>query len=241
MDISVRIQKIASYVPNGKRVVDIGADHAYLLLHLAIEDVLEKGIAGELNRGPYRNACQQVKRYGYESKIDVRLGDGLTICQPDEIDVVVIAGMGGVLIRDILEQGVQRLHTVERLILQPNVAADIIRSWLQINGWRLIAEDLIEESGIIYDLLVAEPGYDDQLYQDPFLTQQELLKIGPLLWKDQHPLLVRRLKEEHEKRTRIFAQLAQSKGSQAIQKRDQLNQELKQWERMIRWASQEQH
>ncbi len=64
LTLSKRLRAIAEFVPRGSRVADIGADHAYLLIYLAKEGGLIKGIAGEINRGPWENAQRQVERNG---------------------------------------------------------------------------------------------------------------------------------------------------------------------------------
>ncbi|MFP3416209.1 tRNA (adenine(22)-N(1))-methyltransferase TrmK, partial [Bacillus sp. SIMBA_074] len=76
----------------------------------------------------------------------------------DEATCITIAGMGGTLISSILESGKGKLGKAERLILQPNVGAANVRSWLIDNGWELSGEEILEEDGKIYEILIAEKG-----------------------------------------------------------------------------------
>ena len=82
------------------------------------------------------------------------------------MDCITIAGMGGSFIASILEQGKEKLAQVTRLVLQPNISAISIREWLLENGWGLTAEEILEEDGKIYEILVAEQGDEKAAYQN---------------------------------------------------------------------------
>ena len=94
---------VASFVPAGARLLDVGSDHAYLPIALLQEGKIEAAIAGEVVEGPYQSALQNVADNGLEDKIEVRLANGLAAFEPaDCISCITIAGMGGRLIADIL-------------------------------------------------------------------------------------------------------------------------------------------
>lgn len=232
---SKRLKKIANYIPDDVRVADIGADHAFLLIHLASEGRLKKGIIGEVNQGPYENALSNVKRFGFQQLIDVRLGDGLSILQPNEIDVIVLAGMGGSLIMNILNTGIEKLASVQKLVLQPNIGSRPLRRWLDDHGWRLMMEDIVDDEGILYEILVACPGDDLTLYQDEQLDEEMLYEIGPILWKDQHPLLRKKLQIDLEKKQKVVNGLKRGKSIEAKQKLAIELRRMRKLERVIRW------
>ncbi|HAT55745.1 MAG TPA: tRNA (adenine(22)-N(1))-methyltransferase TrmK, partial [Lactobacillus sp.] len=120
--LSKRLAAVASYVPKSARIADIGSDHAYLPVYLAKRNQIAFAVAGEVVDGPFENAVSEIAAQRLTDKIDARLGDGITVLRPeDRIDTIVIAGMGGTLISDILERGWQHLSGQERLVLQPNV------------------------------------------------------------------------------------------------------------------------
>lgn len=238
--LSKRLNTVAHYVPKNSRVADIGADHAYLLIHLAQEGKLEKGIAGEINWGPFQAAKQNIALKGVESVIEVRLGDGLSILQPGEVDVVVIAGMGGALIKQILDEGKDKLNSVNRLILQPNIGGKRVRMWLKENGFRLVDETLVEDDGILYEIIVAEPGEDEEYPKTATDWPYDFwFELGPILWKKKHPLLLRKCVEELESQKKVWMQLQKGKSVEAMKRKKVIEEQIHCWEKVIIWLSKE--
>lgn len=236
--LSERLCTIASYIPDQRTVADIGGDHALLLIHVAKEQRLKKGIVGEINRGPFENARDRIRMAGFSDLIEVRLGDGLGVIQPGEVDVVVIAGMGGALITEILTAGKEKLAQVERLILQPNIGEERVRGWLDENGYRLVDESIVEEEEILYEIIVAEPGRSGYR-ADETLGKALARKVGPLLWEKRHPLLPKKLYARLMGTQRIYQQVCQGKTEQAAVRKRQLEREIKDWEKVIRCLSAE--
>ncbi|MBD1371189.1 SAM-dependent methyltransferase [Hazenella sp. IB182357] len=225
--ISDRLKTIASYIPEHKRVADIGGDHALLLMYLAKRHQLQHGIVGELNEGPFQNAKTRVQAFQCDSLIDVRLGNGLSILSPHEVDVVVIAGMGGNLITQILEEGKPSLIGVHTLILQPNISSGLIRKWLVKNGFRIHQETIVKENDILYEIIVAIQETSDEI------KPEILYDMGPMLWKERHPLLREKIEYEINSRKRVLNQLEKGKTAQAISRRQQIQNELYQWEEAL--------
>ena len=123
--ISKRLETVASFVPQGAVLLDVGSDHAYLPIELVEKGHIEAAIAGEVGEGPYQSAVKNVESHGLTEKIQVRLANGLAAFEEsDQVSVITIAGMGGHLIATILEEGLDKLANVERLILQPNNRED---------------------------------------------------------------------------------------------------------------------
>ncbi|MFC4076711.1 tRNA (adenine(22)-N(1))-methyltransferase [Salinithrix halophila] len=239
IELSRRLAAVARFVPQGRVVADIGADHALLLAFLAQEGRIQKGIAGEVNLGPFENARDRVKDGSLDETIDVRQGDGLAVLAPREADVVVIAGMGGALIASILARGEEKLRDTERLILQPNNGAERVRAWLLERGWRVVAEDLVEDGGLLYEILVAEPGDAYAPYYDSGLPLQQALETGPLLWKERHPLFPEKIRKELEGRERILTSLDAGRTREALLRKQQLQEEISGWRRLLTWLSKE--
>lgn len=233
--LSKRLLKLTEWIPFAARVADIGGDHARLLIHQAKAGGLSHGIVGELNRGPFENARRTIRKEKVENIVEVRLGDGLSVLKPDEVDVIVIAGMGGALIRQILKEGKEKLQGVKRLILQPNIGGHNVRMWLKENGFCLVDETLVEDAGILYEALVAEPGEEmiyDEMSQE--LSETTLMEVGPLLLKNQHPLLKRKVMQEWKSKQKVFRALKNGKSETAVNKREKLAEQLKEWEKVKR-------
>ncbi|WP_077621482.1 tRNA (adenine(22)-N(1))-methyltransferase [Sediminibacillus massiliensis] len=199
--ISKRLQLVADFLPPAAKFADIGSDHAYLPVYVCSRDNQAQAIAGELNEGPYQSAKKNVQSFGLSGQIEVRKGDGLAVLNEKEVDQLVIAGMGGSLIADILNSGKNKLSSVDRIIAQPNVDAKSIRVWFQDNGYLLAGEKIIEESGHIYEILMAERKES----VSP-LTDKELL-CGPFLLKEKSPAFVEKWKSELLKRERALTEM----------------------------------
>lgn len=202
---------LASFVPRGSVVADIGTDHGYLPVFLVSQGISPGAVAADINSGPLEAARSNIRQNGLANKIDTRLGNGLTVLKPGEADCIVIAGMGGGTIRDILSASPQVALTASRLVLQPMADEGELRTYLINHGWRISAEELLLEDGRLYLILVAEKGteaIDDPLY----------LEIGPRLLENKHPLLRELISKLELKYTRILDGLAKSSSSQAREK-----------------------
>ena len=140
-----RLAALAACVPQGARLADIGTDHAYLPIELIQNNVIISAVAGDVHNGPYKAAKEHVENLGLQKKISVRLGNGLAVLSPAEVDTVVIAGMGGQTIIEILDQQPGIVQSLKRLVLQPMVGAAAVRRWLVQNKWYLAAQYLVED------------------------------------------------------------------------------------------------
>ncbi|MBC7324419.1 MAG: SAM-dependent methyltransferase, partial [Moorella sp. (in: Bacteria)] len=130
MRLPKRLAAIAEFVPPGKVAADIGTDHAYLPVYLVQTGRSPRVIATELNEKPWMRARFWVSSFHLEDKIEVRLGAGLQVLSPGEVQVVVVAGMGQNTIRELLAATPAVLYRLERLILQPMSDAGNLRLWL---------------------------------------------------------------------------------------------------------------
>lgn len=152
-----RLNMIISHI-DAKRVADIGTDHAYIPVQLALGGAVDKVIATDLNKGPLDAARANIDANGCESVVECRLGGGLSPIAAGECDTIVIAGMGGELISEILKEGESVAKTADRLLLQPMNSQDTLRRFLLENGYEIIEEDLTVEVFKVYNLIIAQKG-----------------------------------------------------------------------------------
>ena len=203
-ELSKRLETVGRFVPEAARLADIGSDHAYLPVALMLKGKIEFAVAGEVVKGPFESAKRQVMKNGLSERIEVRLANGLdAIERQDQINAITIAGMGGSLIRDILESGRQnqRLSGEERLILQPNIGEKTLRTWLKENNYQIIAEEIIEENKKIYEIIVAEQK------ELPIDYSEKELMFGPFLLQEKNVAFSAKWQRELKQREVILEQL----------------------------------
>lgn len=210
--LSQRLQAIADLVPQGARVADIGTDHGFLPCYLAQNGQAEQVIACDINAQPLALAQKNITDYSVSDKVSTRLGNGLQVITPGEVDVVTIAGMGGSLMLEILDAAPQVVDRLKRVILQPNVGAEAVRIWTEKNRWHIVREDLVRENDRFSVIIAIEPGRSLK----PMSAVE--LYLGPELLADQHPLLGLYISEEWEKAQKVLAQLALSDSEESRKK-----------------------
>ncbi|WP_088041770.1 tRNA (adenine(22)-N(1))-methyltransferase TrmK [Bacillus sp. EAC] len=224
VNLSMRLKRVYDYIPEGTKLADIGSDHAYLPCYAVLNKRSVSAIVGEITEGPFNSARSTIRQSGLEGIVEARMGDGLEVLTPNEVDVITIAGMGGSLIASILENGKDKLVGVETLVLQPNIGAYQIRNWLDKEGYSLVDEDIVEEDGKIYEILVGSKSNPVNAYSD---NKDMELFIGPFLIKNQNEAF--RKKWEHEKNNfeRILSQLESAKQTdESVQKIKEIAQKI---------------
>lgn len=149
-----RMERIAGCVPEGSILADIGTDHGKLPVYLAQVGKIKKAVAADINKMPLQKAVNNIKKYGLEDVIDTYLTDGLKGIEAFSPDCVVIAGMGGELIEQILEEGTIKKENV-RFILQPMTKEDSLRKYLCSHGYTITDEHIVKE-GKLYQIICAE-------------------------------------------------------------------------------------
>ncbi|WP_288550846.1 tRNA (adenine(22)-N(1))-methyltransferase TrmK [uncultured Lacticaseibacillus sp.] len=201
--LSKRLQAISSFIEAGERVADIGTDHAFLPIYLVQQQRINFAIASDIGAGPVAIAKQNVADAGLTAQISVRQADGLASIMPDDaISTVVIAGMGGQLMTDILEAGQPQLDGTETLVLAPNRHQYDVRLWLDQHGYGIIGEDIVEDEGHIYELMAAGRTRPDVPYSEADL------RFGPILRRQKSPTFMKKMHREAEKTEAVLEGLA---------------------------------
>lgn len=180
-NMTPRLLEICGLV-KGKRIADVGTDHAYIPIYLMQTGVIDSAIAMDINVGPLTRAKENINKFLMQDKISTRLSDGLRELNSGEVDEVVIAGMGGILICDILEAGKRLWDDDIKFILQPMTAAEDLRKYLVQNGFVIEAESIAKEDNKLYQMMRVSRGKTDVLKEVDYY-------INPILLIDAHPLV----------------------------------------------------
>lgn len=187
-----RLELIASILPHGRGFADVGTDHGYLPVYMAQHGYSGKIIASDINEGPLSTAVASARQAGVKDRICFRLCDGLDGCGSEELDTVVIAGMGGDTICGILDRADWVMSRDILLILQPMTKAEVLRYWLTNNDFAICGEWLIEENGEIYQILSARFGARTPLSDAELFTGKYELAVGNALFPVQLAALIKR-------------------------------------------------
>ncbi len=152
--LSKRLKLIASLVPNGARVCDIGTDHGYLSIELIKSGIAASVIATDVNEKPLNHARENIEKSGLS--IELRLCDGLENVSSDEADTLIIAGMGGEVIAGIIERGETVAKEASCLLLQPTTSPEILREYLSKNEYEILKEEPLLENEKLYSVMVCK-------------------------------------------------------------------------------------
>ena len=178
LPISKRLLCCASMVQSGSRVADIGTDHGYLGIYLLQSGAARHVIACDLRKDPLENARRNAKLFGVDGEMEFRLSDGLEKILPDEVDTVVMAGMGGDLIQKILSQCPWRKREGLQFILQPQSAGNVLRRWLCEDGFEIRREEPVQDGHFLYTVMDIRQGEPAPLTPGTEYASPALLASG---------------------------------------------------------------
>ncbi len=188
-----RLRQVAALVRHGSRVADIGTDHAHLPLWLVQTGVCPFAIASDIVPGPVAAATHTVTQAGESGRISVRLGSGLSTVLPEEVDDIVIAGMGGETMVSILQAAPWVQHTRYRLILQPMTRAEVLRRYLWEMGFDITREIPVSEGKHWYTVMCAAYTGNQQYFSEAVYHIGRLPAGSPCL-----AAVERRLQKQHK-------------------------------------------
>lgn len=217
LPISKRLLCCASMVTPGSRVADIGTDHGYLGIYLLQTGAARHVIACDLRKDPLENARRNAKLFGVDGEMELRLSDGLEKIRPDEVDTVVMAGMGGDLIQKILSQCPWRRREGLQFILQPQSAGNVLRRWLCEDGFEIRREEPVQDGHFLYTVMDIRQGEPAPLtpgteYASPALLASKSPLVGTYLARVENALqeTVRGLTNAEKQRPERLAYFGQA-------------------------------
>lgn len=156
LNLTDRMQVIADLVESDEKVADIGTDHGYIPIWLILNKKCAGAILADVNEGPLERAAANAERYlGEGVKLDLRLGSGIEVLNEGEADTVIIAGMGGILIRDILAFDMKKTKSLKKLILQPRNNSAELRGWIAalLKEFSIVKERVVKEGKKFSEIL----------------------------------------------------------------------------------------
>ena len=202
--ISKRLEAISSLVPNNSKVIDVGCDHGLLSIYLYQQKISNKIIASDINENALNNAKENIKKNKLEEYIDIRLGNGLEpLNDTDEIDTVIISGMGAHTIVDIIKNNLNKLKKIDNIIIQSNTKLEYLRKELTKLNYIIEDELILEENKKIYTIIKFKKG--NKKYN------KKELYFGPILLKKNTELFKNNNQNEQYKLELLLKKLPKNK------------------------------
>ena len=195
--LSNRLKRISDYVSDNVSLVDIGCDHALLDIYLCQNRKNIKIIASDINENALKGARSNIKKEHLEDKIEVRCSNGLDKIEKDEIDTIVVSGMGSHTIIGIFHANLSKLKNVKSIIIQSNNHEYFLRKKMCELGYYIEDESLVKEGNIIYTIILFKKGYRYYSYKSKLL--------GPILLKTNSDLFKEKCSKELEKLRYIYS------------------------------------
>lgn len=180
INLSSRLKLISEFVPLNSKVMDIGCDHGLLDIYLYQNRIVKKIIASDINFSALNNAIENIKANKLEKEIETRLSDGLeNIHAEDEIDTLVIAGMGSNTIVNMLKKDIKKLDKIKTIIIQSNTKLEFLRSEIVKLNYYIADEAIVEDNKKIYIVIKFIKGRrkytKKELYFGPILLSTKSL------------------------------------------------------------------
>ncbi|ACB84799.1 tRNA (adenine(22)-N(1))-methyltransferase [Natranaerobius thermophilus] len=211
--ISKRLTAIKNMISNSELVLDVGTDHALLPISLIKEDRVKKVIASDISKATVDEARAQVNKHDLINYIDLRIGDGLEVLASNETpDIIILAGIGGITIKNILMDNEDKWLFKSNLILQPQTDHADIRKYLISKGYFFKREELVKDKGFFYQVINAVP--DVNKIDANSLSELEM-EMGPKILANPNEVLIEYLNRELVKTKSVIDELQQAKTERA--------------------------
>ncbi len=206
--IDQRLLAISDMLIKGESTADIGTDHALLPIYMVENSIVPRVIVTELTDGPYQRAANAVQNSLYRDKIEVRQGNGLQVLEAGEVVNIIIAGMGGETIVDILSCDWQKSESYARYVFQPMSRPQVLRRELSLRGWPILDERLVEERNRYFVIISSCPG------NLRYILSPLELEVGPVILRTESEFKKDYLKGYLKKYVNIYHSLMKSTGTE---------------------------
>lgn len=225
MKVSKRIEAICNLVKSAHTVADIGCDHCFTLIHLVNNNKIEYGIGCDINKEPLKRGIENIKKHGMLSTIETRLGYGLSTLRQYEAGAIIMSGMGGLLIIDILSKNLDLVKTFDQIVLSPQSHLYELRKFLHKSNCKIENEIMIYDDKKYYNILSAVNGNEQY-------TDFEYL-FGRMLLKNKDSVFKSFINEEIEKNRRLLQALSSIDNPNISSKADEVEQNIKNFEEAL--------
>ena len=175
-----RIEELTKFIYPYRVIADVGCDHGYLIKMAFDKGLIDKAYAIDNKVGPLENAKSNLARY---KNVTFLLSDGLDDLSVDT-EVIILAGMGGNLVINILNKNKHKLDNVKRIIIEANRNTELVRKFAMDNDFKIVSEKIIEEDSVFYEIIVLEKG---KMKLNPLE-----IKFGPVLLKDKDDMFIKK-------------------------------------------------
>lgn len=226
MQLTNRLGTLTKYVPQGSRVIDVGTDHAYVPIYLIKNQIATTCLATDINKGPLIKAEHNIAKYRIKN-IRLKQTSGLQGITEEDGDVIMISGMGGYLIIDIIKAAMPLAKSAKRMILQPQQDIGEVRKFLHQNGFKIVTEDFAKDDDKYYTIIVVEPG--DESYDKSYEYT-----YGKCLIEKNLPLFKEWMTLKLQKLDTIYKALQNTESESAIRRQEELQREISELNEVIK-------
>lgn len=220
MNLDNRLKRITDFIPSDSYILDVGCDHALLDIYLALNRNNVKLIASDINENPLKIAQENIKKYNLEDKITLVKADGISKIN-DEVDTVVIAGMGTSTINDIINNDLKKLKNVKKIIISSHTSSFELRENMNKKGFKIIDEAVVFDKGKYYEIIVYSNGYEKLSKLD--------MKYGPIISKRKDEITKAYFNERYLKLIEIYKKIPN--GNKKL--KDDLNKKIKEIKKFL--------
>lgn len=220
MNLDNRLKRITDFIPSDSYILDVGCDHALLDIYLALNRNNVKLIASDINENPLKIAKENMKKYNLEDEITLEKADGVSKIN-DEVDTVVIAGMGTSTINDIINNDLKKLKNVKKIIISSHTSSFELRENMNKKGFKIIDEAVVFDKGKYYEIIVYSNGYEKLSKLD--------MKYGPIISKRKDEITKAYFNERYLKLIEIYKKIPN--GNKKL--KDDLNKKIKEIKKFL--------
>ena len=227
MELSKRLNWIVEKLDKAEVIMDVGTDHGYIPIYLVKNNIASKVIASDINKDPLKKAKINASLDGVLDKIDLRLGGGLAPLKNKEANAVIIAGMGGNLIRDILENDFPKVKNLEYLILQPAQNPEVLRKYLYTNDYEILDEDICLDEGKYYEIFKVRYKKGD------YISLNEIFyEVSPMILNKKSPVFKSYIESKIDKNEKVM-EFIKDNTEHAIERKNELKEKNKKLQKLL--------